>query len=134
MRRGYGTIIALALVLAACGSGPSNEALARNEPPPTTTSTTAPPEGVVVVTITNGKFTPALLEIKLETHWIVRWVNDDPPREYVLTSRGVFESEVLLPGDTFEFDFSGREPDIYRYFTFIGNQRIPGMVDTRPER
>ena len=45
MRRGYGTIFALALVLpawallfAACGSGPSDEALARNQPPPTTTT------------------------------------------------------------------------------------------------
>ena len=134
MRRGYGTIIALTLVLAACGSGPSDEALARNELPPITTTTTLPPEGVVVVIITNGKFTPALLNINLEENWIVRWVNDDPPREYVLTSRDVFESEVLLPGDTFEFDFSGLEPAIYRYYTFIGNQRIPGMVDTRPER
>jgi len=134
VRRGYGTIIALALVLAACGSGPSDEALARNEPPPTTSTTTLPPEGVVVVTITNGKFTPALLEINLEENWIVRWVNDDPPREYVLISRDVFESELLLPGSTFEFDFSGLEPAIYRYYTFIGNQRIPGMVDTRPER
>jgi len=134
VRRGYGTIIALALVLAACGSGPSDEALARNEPPPTTSTTTLPPEGVVVVTITNGKFTPALLNINLEENWIVRWVNDDPPREYVLTSRDVFESELLLPGDSFEFDFSGLEPAIYRYYTFIGNQRIPGMVDTRPER
>jgi len=134
VRRGFGTIIALALVLAACGSGPSSEALARNEAPPTTTSTTLPPEGVVVVTITNGKFTPALLEIKLEEQWIVRWVNEDPPREYMLTSGDVFESPILLPGDFFEFDFSGLEPDIYRYHTFIGNQRIPGMVDTRPER
>ena len=46
----------------------------------------------------------------------------------------MFESELLLPGNTFEFDFSGLEPAIYRYYTFIGNQRIPGMVDTRPER
>ncbi|MBN2112699.1 MAG: hypothetical protein JW785_01070 [Acidimicrobiia bacterium] len=134
MRRGFGMIIALALVLAACGSGPSDEALRRNEPPPTTTTTTMPPEGVVIVTIKNGKFSPALLEIELEKEWIVRWVNEDPPREYLLTSRGVFESETILPGESWEFDFSGLEPDIYRYYTFIGNQRVPGMVDTRPER
>jgi hypothetical protein len=134
VRRGLGTIIALGLVLAACSSGPSPQALARNEPPPTTTTTTQPPEGVVVVTIKNGKFTPALLEIKLEEQWIVRWVNEDPPREYVIAVRGVFESPTLVPGDAFEFDFSALEPDIYRYYTFIGNQRVPGMVDTRPER
>jgi hypothetical protein len=134
VRRGYGTIIALALVLAACGSGPSPEAVARNQPPPTTTTTTLPPEGVVVVTIKNGKFTPALLQIQLEDSQIVRWVNEDPPREYVLAARDLFESPTLLPGDSFEFDFSTVEPAIYRYYTFIGNQRVPGMVDTRPER
>jgi len=133
VRRGYGWVIASALVLSACGSGPSPQALARNEPPPTTTTTTLPPEGVAVVTITNGKFTPALLELDLEKQWIVRWINDDPPREYVLTAKE-FESPTLLPGDSWEFDFSGLKPAIYRYRTFIGNQRIPGMVDTRPER
>jgi hypothetical protein len=134
VRRGFGTIIALALVLAGCSSGPSYEALLRNEPPPTTTTTTLPPEGVVLIAIENGKFTPAVLNIQLEKQWLVRWTNSDPPREYILECRGVFESPVLKPGDTFEFDFSGLEPAIYRYHTFIGNQRIPGMVDTRPER
>ncbi len=134
MRRGYGTIIVLALVLAACGSGPSNDALIRNQPPPTTTTTTLPPEGVVVVTIKNGKFSPALLQIQLEESWIVRWVNEDPPREYVLEARDLFESPTLTAGQSFEFDFSTVEPGIYRYFTFIGNQRVPGSVDTRPER
>ena len=134
MRRGFGTIIALALVLAACSSGPSPEALERNEPPPTTTTTTQPPEGVVVVTIKNGKFSPALLQINLEEAWIVRWVNEDPPREYVLESRGLFTSPTLVPGESFEFDFSTAEPAIYRYYTYIGNQRVPGSVDTRPER
>lgn len=141
MRRGYGTIIALALllpacalVLAACSSGPSYDALARNEPPPTTTTTTLPPAGVVVVTIKNGKFSPALLKLDLEEAWIVRWVNEDPPREYVLEARDMFTSPTLAPGDAFEFDFSTVEPAIHRYYTFIGNQRIPGSVDTRPER
>jgi plastocyanin len=134
VRRGYGTIIALALVLAACGSGPSPDAVARNEPPPTTTTTTLPPAGVVVVTIKNGKFSPALLKIKLDESWIVRWVNEDPPREYVLAANDLFESPTLAPGDSFEFDFSTIDPGIYRYYTFIGNQRVPGSVDTRPER
>lgn len=132
MRRGFGMMVALAAILTACSSGPAAEVLEAKEPPPTTTTTTLPPEGVVVVTIKNGKFTPALLEIELEEKWIVRWVNEDPPREYVIASKDVFESPTLLPGDSFEFDFSGLEPAIYRYFTFIGNQRVPGMVDTRP--
>jgi hypothetical protein len=134
VRRGFGILIALTLGLAACSSGPSYEALVRNQPPPTTTTTTLPPPGVVLVTIDNGKFTPAVLTIDLTQQWIVRWVNDDPPREYVLTCRDVFESPLLQPGDSFEFDFSTLEPAIYRYYTFIGNQRVPGMVDTRPAR
>jgi hypothetical protein len=141
VRRGFGTIIVLALVLpacalvlAACGSGPSPEAMVRNEPPPTTTTTSLPPEGVVVVTIKNGKFSPALLKMNLEEFWIVRWVNEDPPREYVLQSADLFTSPTLAPGDVFEFDFSTVEAAIHRYYTFIGNQRVPGSVDTRPER
>jgi hypothetical protein len=134
VRRGYGTIFALALVLAACGSGPSDTALEHNQPPPTTTTTTLPPEGMAVVTISNAKFAPALLQLDLTTTWLVRWVNQDPPREYVLSINGIFESPLLAPGDSFEFDFSTLEPAIYRYNTYLGNQRIPGMIDTRPER
>ena len=140
MRRGYGTIFALALVLpawallfAACGSGPSDDALARNQPPPTTTTTTLPPEGIAVVTIRNGKFAPAILALNLEETWIVRWVNEDPPREYTLNF-GDFQSPTLLPGDTYEVDFSELETGIYRYKAAIGSQLIPGTVDTRPQR
>lgn len=136
MRRLIGMIIVLAVAAAGCGSGPSPEARARNEAPSTTTTTEPPPEGVVVVVIENGKFTPSNLALDLEVEWIVRWENQDPPREYQIISRdrGLFESPVILPGEAWEFDFSGLEPDLYRYNTFIGNQRIPGLVDTRPER
>jgi hypothetical protein len=127
--------------VAGCGSGPSQAALDRNQAPATTTTTEPPPEGVTVVIIENGKFTPSNLEIALEEIWIVKWENQDPPREYQITSRdrnaegeSLFESPVLAPGDTWEFDFSTLEPDIYRYNTYIGNQRIPGLVDTRPAR
>jgi hypothetical protein len=133
VRRGYGLIIALALILAACGSGPSLEALARNEPPPTTTTTTIPPEGVVVVTISNGTFKPSLLELNLDEQWLVRWVNEDD-RAYTLFCRGVFESPELTLGDTWEFDFRTVEPDVFHYSSMIGNGKIPGTIDTQPER
>jgi len=31
-------------------------------------------------------------------------------------------------------DFREFPPALYRYNTFLGNQRIPGLVDTRPAR
>jgi hypothetical protein len=31
-------------------------------------------------------------------------------------------------------DFSELEPNIYRYFSFLGNNRVPGSIDTRPEQ
>jgi hypothetical protein len=134
-------IALVALAVAACGSGPSGAALERNQAPSTTTTTEPPPEGITVVLIENGKFTPSNLEIALEEIWIVKWENQDPPREYQIISRdrnddgdSLFESPVLAPGDSWEFDFSTLEPDIYRYNTYIGNQRIPGLVDTRPAR
>lgn len=141
MRRAIALIALLGFAVAACGSGPSEAALERDQAPSTTTTTEPPPEGVTVVLIENGKFTPANLEIALEEVWIVRWENQDPPREYQIISRDrtedggfLFESPVLLPGDAWEFDFSTVETDIYRYNTYIGNQRIPGLVDTRPAR
>jgi hypothetical protein len=141
LRRAIALIALLGTVVAACGSGPSEAALERNEAPSTTTTTEPPPEGVTLVIIENGKFTPSNLTIALEEVWIVKWENQDPPREYQIIARDrddegnpIFESPLLLPGDSWEFDFSTLETNIYRYNTFLGNQRIPGLVDTRPAR
>ena len=141
MRRIIGLVAVLSITVAACASGPSDAVAERNEAPSTTTTTEPPPEGVIVVLIENGKFTPSNLELALEEFWLVTWENMDPPREYSIISRDkkedgspLFESPVLLPGDSWQFDFSTVEPDLYRYNTFIGNQRIPGLVDTRPEQ
>ena len=120
-------------VTAACGSGPASP----NLPAPTTTTTTeAPPEGVVVVAITNGAFRPSNLKIDLNRTPIVRWLHEDTAeREYTIVARNEeFASNAMTPGDTFEFDFSTLEPGIYRYYSFLGNSRIPGSVDTRPEQ
>lgn len=136
MRRVIAALTATVLATAACGSGPSAAAARNNLLPSTTTTTQPPPEGVFVVHISNGAFSPANLELNLTTHWIVEWRNDDPPRQYQITSRdpGLFESPVLVPGDSFQVDFSQFPPALYRYNTFLGNQRIPGLVDTRPAR
>lgn len=121
------------LVAIACGSGPSSPDL---QPATTTTTTEPPPEGVIVVSIQNGAFRPSNLDVNLDVAPIVRWIHEDTAeREYVVTARnGEFESPPMNTGDVFEFDFSTLEPAIYRYFSFLGNTRVPGTVDTRPEQ
>ena len=123
----------IALVASACASGPSSPNL---RTPTTSTTTEAPPEGVVFVSIKNGSFRPSNLDVDLTVAGIVRWVHEDTAeREYtIVASNGEFESEPLNTGDTFEVNFRDFEPSIYRYFAFLGNNRVPGSVDTRPEQ
>ena len=126
--------VLLALVLGACASGPSEEALAAARAPTTTTTTEPPPEGITIVIIEGGRFRPSNLKIDLNEFQIVEWRHEDEAaREYVIEAReGEFEpSPTLAAGDTFQVDFSELEPGIYRYFSFLGNNRIPGSVDTR---
>ena len=124
--------VVLLLVASACSSGPSADALARNQRPSTTTTTEPLPEGLVLVRITNASFQPAVLELDTTETPIVRWVNEDDV-EYVIFARGrEFESPPVPPGGTWEFDFGALEPDLYRYLITRGAQTIPGLVDTRP--
>lgn len=151
MRRMIAVLAVLGLVLAACGSGPSPEALERNVAPSTTTTTEPPPEGVIIVRIENGRFAPSNLEIDLDETWLVEWHHQDAPitnqdgttveRVYQIIARDrdengdfIFESPELAFGDVFQVDFREFEPALYRYNTFLGMQRIPGLVDTRPSR
>ena len=128
--------LAVAATAVACGSGPTDEVIAAARVPQTTTTTEPPPEGIIVVRIDNGAFRPSNLDVDLTKEWIVEWRHEDvEDREYVIEARnGEFESPPLNTGDVFQVDFSEMEPDIYRYFAFLGNTRIPGTVDTRPEQ
>jgi len=129
-----GIVAVLLVVGSIVSSEASDETQAAGRLPTTTTTTEPPPEGVVVVSLDNGSFRPSNLAMDLNEFQIVKWINEDE-REYVLVgSGGIFESEPLTQGDTFEFDFSTLEPGIYRYNALIGFQRIPGSVDTRPEQ
>ncbi len=124
------------LLASACSSGPSEAALAANRTPASTTTTAAPPEGVVVVRITNGSFRPSNLKLDLDTAQIVEWRHEDvPEREYLIeATNGEFISETLTPGDVFQVDFSDYGPGIYRYFSMLGQTRLPGLIDTRPDQ
>lgn len=135
MRARWITLIAIiALLLSACASGPSDAAVEQDRAPTTTTTTEPPPEGIIIVVIEGGRFRPSNLKVDLNVSQIVEWRHeDDPEREYTLEARnGEFTSPLLTPGDTFQVDFSEFEPGIYRYFSFLGNNRIPGSIDTRP--
>ena len=128
--------LAVLLIASACGSGPSDAALAAQRIPTTTTTTEPPPEGLVFITISNGSFQPSNLQLDLTKEWIVQWRHEDTAeREYVLTARnGEFESGPLNTGDIFEFDFSSVDPGIYRYFAILGLTRVVGFIDTRPKQ
>lgn len=151
MHRIIGLVATFGLVIVACGSGPSPAAILRDEQPSTTTTTEPPPEGIVVVSIENGRFSPSNLDIELDEIWIVEWQHNDAPitladgtvreREYQIISRdrneddsSLFESPVMVFGDTYQVDFTAFPEDLYRYNTFLGQQRIPGLVDTRASR
>jgi hypothetical protein len=125
------------VVLVAIGtlktSGPAEATLEAGKQPAVTTTMKPPPGGIAVVHIGNDVFRPANMSLDLEQEWIVRWVNDDDV-EYLLQDTED-EIEVKLgPSDEFEFDYSTLEPGIHRYRAFIGLNRIPGSVDTRPEQ
>lgn len=127
-------IVIVGLLMSACSSGPSDAALEGGREPTTTTTTEPPPEGIVVVIIESGRFRPSNLKMDLDEAWIVQWRHEDTAeREYVIEARnGEFTSDVLTPGDTFEVDFREFDEGIYRYFSFLGNTRVPGSIDTRP--
>jgi hypothetical protein len=129
--------VIVTLMLGACSSGPSETAIAADRAPTTTTTTEPPPEGVVVVIIEGGRFRPSNLTLDLNEASIVEWRHEDSAeREYLIEAReGEFEpSAPLNTGDTFQVDFKDLGEGIFRYYSFLGNNRIPGSVDTRPEQ
>jgi hypothetical protein len=129
-------VATLAVLAAACSSGPSATALAQNRAPQATTTTEPPPEGVLIVRITNGAFRPSNLKIDCSSNSTVEFRHEDSAdREYVLAARGgEFESPPLGAGDSFQFEICALDPGIYRYFAFLGNNRIPGSIDSRPNQ
>ncbi len=140
MRRIVVLALGAMLVSSACASGPAPEVLAAGRTPSTTTTTLPPPEGVTVVRIANASFRPSNLTLDIDREWIVEWRNEDD-REYQIISRDrndegerIFESPMLVEGDTWQVDFRDLEPAVYRYFMTLGAQSIPGLVDTRPEQ
>lgn len=132
----------ITLVAAACGSGPSPEAVARDRRIATTTTTEPPPADTTVIKIVNGAFAPAIVEIDLDVTPIIEWRHEDTRENavYVISTTTrvdgelPFQSEELVFGDVFRVNFGELPPNIYRYFALAGFNRLPGTIDSRPSQ
>ena len=132
------SLVAVALVTAACSSGPSASALESARAPSTTTTTEAAPEGVVVVEIEDGRISPSILKINPDEFWIVQFVHkDDPKRIYeIVFKKGEFEnSPVMNTGDIYEVDLRNLDDrGIIRYRVVLEGTLtggLPGTINTR---
>ena len=103
------TIMALAaaLALGACGSddeGDSASPPPPPPPPPAATSTPSDSGDVVAVSIKDIKFLPHDIDVKVGQKIV--WTNDDQRIPHDVTAEdpgGLFKSETLMTGDTFEY-------------------------------
>jgi hypothetical protein len=132
------SFMAVVIVTAACGSGPSASALQSDRAPSTTTTTEAPPEGIVVVKIEDGRISPSILKINPEEFWIVQFVHkDDPERVYqIVFKREEFDdSPIMNTGDIYEVDLRSLEDlGIVRYRVVLEGSLtggLPGTINTR---
>lgn len=114
-------VAAGAVLLAAC-SGSSSEETTTTAPAATTattspaTSTTALVEEGSEVSIKNFVFGPTDLAVSVGD--TIVWTNDEAGIGHTATSNdGLWNSEMLRPGDTFEFTFT--EAGTFTYFCTI---------------
>ena len=71
----------------------------------TVKATHTPPSPVSAINITNGKFHPKNVSVKLGT--TLTWTNaDDAPQSVTSDAPGVFDSGPLAPGATWSWTFS----------------------------
>lgn len=120
------------LLVAACSSGPSSPDL---RPPTSTTTTEAPEVGIEIVRIRNGSFQPPQLRIDIDETPTVRFVHDDNPEVTytIITSNGPWEDFELADGGEHDIDFTGVEPQLYRFSAIAGFVRLPFSIDARPD-
>ena len=132
-----GVFVAVLVLGSLLQSGPSQATIDADRTPTSTTTTEPPPEGAIIVFIDNGVLRPSNLEIDIDVIQTVKWINRDDREFTIEESDGLFVSEPLANGDTFEYDFSTQPKGLYRYKAILvsdslfGGVRIPGLVDTR---
>jgi plastocyanin len=111
---------AFAATVACSGSMPTNPNPGGQTPSP-------PPSGTVGVTIQDFTFSPASLTIKAGT--TVRWTNNGPSAHTTTSDMGVWSSDVLSVGGTFDFTFT--QPGTYPYHCSLHPPNLyPGFIGT----
>ena len=97
------------------GNNSTNPAIANNSP----NGTSTPP----TVNIQNMAFNPNNLTVKSGTN--VQWINNDNRQHQVMSDTGAFQSNVLNPGDSYNFYFA--KAGIYGYHDPL-NPTITGTI------
>jgi hypothetical protein len=96
-----------------------------------TTTTLLPVRLPTVISIENGAFRPAVLDLTESDSGVISFTNEDDLEYEIIALDGDFEPFSLGPGETFVLDFYELERKVIRYRTTLGVQTIPGLVDTR---
>ncbi len=95
------------------GNNTTNQSMGNN------TTATAP----TVISIQNMTFSPNNLTVKSGTN--VQWINNDNGQHQIVSDSGAFQSNVLNPGESYNFYFA--KSGIYGYHDAL-NSTITGTI------
>jgi len=85
---------------------------------------TLPTPDVQHVTIENHAFTPQTITISVNT--TVTWVNKDDMKHTVTSETGLFSSDGIPPGGTYDYQF--KTAGVYKYHCKYHEQMIATVV------
>ncbi len=97
------------------GNNSTNPSIANNSSNGTSTPTT--------ISIQNMAFNPNNLTVRSGTN--VQWINNDNKQHQIMSDSGAFQSNVLNPGDSYNFYFA--KSGIYGYHDAL-NPTITGTI------
>lgn len=133
---GISMFLVLALALAACAkAAPTAAPTAAATEAPTTAPTTASSgateavastpasSNIVEVSLKGFAFNPKEITVKVGT--TITWTNNDGVNHNVISDTGVFSSDTLASGDTFQYTFD--KAGTYQYSCSF---HVPNMVGT----
>jgi plastocyanin len=104
--------------------------LTANPTPASATDSNA--SATVEVSITDSGFQPQTVQVAPGT--TVLWTNNGTQSHALVSSTGLFESDPLLPGDSFLFSFSSAGTDDYTSGPLAGSVVVGSAVDVEASR